>query len=459
MPKRLTDKLPQMAIQLALPFMGEGEARNAERSGEATVAAEEPAAPGMGDLMARLLERQNLKVALKRVRENKGGPGVDGMTVQQLGPYLRDNWPRLREQLQTGTYQPQPVLQKLIPKGNGKTRTLGIPTVVDRFIQQALLQVLQPIFDPSFSKHSHGFRPGRSAHGAITEARKFVLEGKTWVVDVDLEKFFDMVNHDILMGRVARRIKDGSILRLIRRYLNAGIMADGVVMQRRKGTPQGGPLSPLLANILLDEVDQELEKRGHAFVRYADDSRVFVRSRRAGERVLRTLRRLYGRLRLVINEEKSAVAPYWERPFLGYIMFPAKTTEVGLGPARKSIKRFRAMVKQLTRRARGRKYQQVLKELIPKMRGWANYYRLTTHPGILRDLEGWVRRRLRALLLSQWRTPKAIGRELRKLGASPRQVRWVTAFVGRWWRAAHTPSHSTLTKRYFDEQGLPSLVS
>ena len=458
MPKDLDGKMPQMAIQLELSFMRKGEAQTAVRSEEAPPATEESTAPGKGGLMEGVCSRKNLLTALKRVRKNKGSPGIDGMTVQELGPYLRDNWPRLREELLSGKYQPQAVRQKLIPKGNGKTRMLGIPTVVDRFIQQALLQVLQPIYEPTFSNHSHGFRPKRSTHGALSEAREYVLGGREWVVDVDLSKFFDMVNHDILMGRLEQRIKDGRILGLIRRYLNAGMMVEGIVMERDRGTPQGGPLSPLLANVLLDEVDQELERRGHAFVRYADDSRIFVRSKRAGERVMRILRKLYKRLKLVINEEKSAIAPYSERPFLGYRMFPARTTGVGLAPAEKSIKRIRTVVKQITRRAAGRSFKQVLRELTPKMRGWRNYYRLTTHWGSLRSLAGWIRRRLRALLLSQWRNSRTIARELRALGADERQIRWVTAFTGRWWRAAHNPSHSTLSKRYFDDQGLPALV-
>lgn len=458
MPKDLDGKMPQMAIQLELPLMCMGEARTTARSEEASAAIQEPADPGKSGLMENVTSRDNLLTALKRVRKNKGSPGVDGMTVQELGPYLRDNWSRLREELLSGTYQPQAVRQKLIPKGNGKTRMLGIPTVVDRFIQQALLQALQPIYEPTFSNHSHGFRPKRSTHGALSEAREYVVTGREWVVDVDLSKFFDTVNHDILMGRLERRIKDGRILGTIRRYLTAGMMVEGIVQERDGGTPQGGPLSPLLANVLLDEVDQELERRGHAFVRYADDSRIFVRSKRAGERVMRILRKLYGRLKLVINEEKSAIAPYSERPFLGYSMFPARTTGVGLAPAEKSIARIRTTVRQITRRAAGRSFKRVLSELIPKMRGWRNYYRLTTHGRSLRALEGWIRRRLRALLLSQWRNPKTIARELRALGADARQIRWVTAFTGRWWRAAHGPSHSILTKRYFDDQGLPALV-
>ncbi len=422
------------------------------------MAKKDPTTPGTSDLMTRFLSKANLLAALKRVRKNKGGPGVDGMKVDELGPWLMDNWLELREEIEAGEYQPQLIRQKLIPKGHGKTRMLGIPTVVDRFIQQALLQALQPIYDPTFSDHSHGFRPGRSTHDAIREAQRYASEGKTWVVDVDLVKFFDTVNHDVLMGRLERRIKDRRILRLIRRYLNAGMLAEGVAIERHKGTPQGGPLSPLLANILLDEIDQELEKRGHAFVRYADDSRVFVRSKRAGERVMSQLRGLYGRLRLVLNEEKSAVAPYSERPFLGYIMYP-RNGVVALAPAAKSIKRFRDTAREITRRRRRKPFHMIIKELAPKMRGWANYFRLSTLPSDLRREWGWIRRRLRAFLLRQWQTPKAIARELRKLGASQREVRYVTAFVGRWWTAAHKPSHLILTNRYFEKLGLPKLAS
>ncbi len=455
----LDSKTPQMTKQLVLPFMRKGEARPAERSEEALSAAQEPEDPGRCSLMERVLSRDNLMAALKRVRKNKGSPGIDGMTVNELGPYLRENWPRLRGELLAGTYKPQVVRQKLIPKDGGKTRMLGIPTVVDRFIQQALLQVMQPIYEPTFSDHSHGFRPQRSTHGALSEAQAYAEEGKTWVVDVDLSKFFDMVNHDILMGRVARRVGDRRVLGLIRRYLNAGILADGVVVRRHKGTPQGGPLSPLLANILLDDVDQELERRGHAFVRYADDSRVFVRSQRAGERVMQLLHRLYGKLQLVINEEKSAVALYSKRPFLGYKMFPMKSGGVGLAPAAKSIERIREVVRKITRRSVGRSLKQVIATLTPKMRGWRNYYRLCTYPSAMRGLGGWIRRRLRALQLSQWKNCATIARQARALGASARQVRWITAFTGRWWRAAHHPSHSILTLRYFDDLGLPRLVT
>lgn len=409
--------------------------------------------------MERVIGRANLRAALKRVRKNKGSPGVDGMTVDELGPYLRDHWPRIRQELLTGTYQPQAVQQKLIPKDGGKTRMLGIPTVLDRFIQQALLQVLQPIYDPAFSEHSHGFRPGRSTHGALREAREHVRNGKTWVVDVDLSKFFDRVNHDILMGRLARRIEDRRVLGLIRRYLETGMMADGVVVQRHRGTPQGGPLSPLLANVLLDEVDQELERRGHAFVRYADDSRVFVRSKRAGERVMHILRRLYGRLRLVINEEKSAVAPFGARPFLGYQMYPGRKVDVGFRPSPESEARLKAMVRSMTRRMVGRSMEDIIAWLTPRLRGWRNYFCLTTLDDALRRLDGWIRRRLRALQLKQWKNCDTTYRKLRALGASDEAARRVTDVIGRWWHAAGTPSHAALPNRRFDGLGLPRLVS
>ncbi len=290
------------------PTAADGEAPSDDRRVEADSATHGTERSGTSGLMEAALTRKNLQAALKRVKRNKGSPGIDGMTVEELPDHLRVHWPSLREQLLAGTYQPQPVRRHVIPKSGGGERQLGIPTVLDRLIQQALLQVLQPRFDPTFSEHSHGFRPRRSAHDAVREAKRYVQQGRRWVVDVDLEAFFDRVNHDVLMGRLAKRIEDRRVLGLIRRYLNAGIMANGVVMDRDEGTPQGGPLSPMLANVLLDEVDKELEKRGHAFVRYADDSNVYVRSRRAGERVMQALRRLYAKLHLQINESKSAVA-------------------------------------------------------------------------------------------------------------------------------------------------------
>jgi RNA-directed DNA polymerase len=322
--------MPQMPRQLELPFESRGEAPSVERSVEAATAAKGSGHPGSADLMERVLSRPNLKAALKRVKSNRGSPGTDGMTVEELPAFLRAHWTRLREELLAGTFLPQAVRRQQIPKSGGGVRELGIPTVLDRFIQQALLQVLQPRFDPSFSPHSYGFRPGRSAHAAVKAARDYVQSGRGYVVDVDLEKFFDRVNHDVLMSRLARRIADRRVLGLIRRYLEAGIMANGVVMDRYEGTPQGGPLSPLLANVLLDEVDKELEGRGHAFVRYADDCNVYVRSRRAGDRAMGLLRGLFARLRLRVNEIKSAVDLARNRKILGYSFWYSRDGTVKL---------------------------------------------------------------------------------------------------------------------------------
>jgi RNA-directed DNA polymerase len=452
----LDDTRPQKARQLELPLWTKGEVPTSLRSEEVSAAVNEPETPGRGGLLERVVARDNLMAALNRVRKNKGSPGVDGMKVSELADHLRVHWPRIREELLTGTYKPQAVKQKLIPKDGGKTRMLGIPTVLDRFIQQALLQVLQSIFDPTFSEHSHGFRPKRSAHDAIRAAQRYVEGGKTVVVDVDLSKFFDRVDHDILMNRVARRVADRRVLRLIRSYLTAGMRVGGIVTERREGTPQGGPLSPLLANILLDEVDKELEKRGHTFARYADDSRVFVASQRAGERVLTGLRKLYRRLKLVVNEEKSAVAPYTERPFLGYAMYPKKKGGVGLAPSEKSVQRLRATVRRMTRRQIGKSVNTVTAWLRPRLRGWSNYFKLAA-PHTLRPLDQWVRRRIRALILCQWKTCKNTTRNLRKLGASPRQIRRITGCHARWWFAAGAPCHPVLTNRYLANLGLVSV--
>jgi RNA-directed DNA polymerase len=311
-------------VQLELALEDRGEAPKGQRSGEAGTAGQGHGRSGSDRLMERVVERANVVRAFERVRKNKGSPGVDGMTVDDLPGFLREKWERIRAELLEGSYRPSPVRRQEIPKSGGGVRQLGIPTVLDRLIQQAILQVLQPIFDPTFSEHSYGFRPGRSAHEAVIQAREYIQEGRTWVVDVDLEKFFDRVNHDVLMGRLAKRIADKRLLKVIRRYLEAGVMANGVVVGRSEGTPQGGPLSPLLANVLLDEIDRELEKSEHAFVRYADDCNVYVRSERAGERVMERLRKLYAGLRLKVNEDKSAVAKVWDRKFLGYGFWVAR---------------------------------------------------------------------------------------------------------------------------------------
>jgi RNA-directed DNA polymerase len=454
----LDDKTPQMSGQLELPLGGRGEAPRAERSGEASSAAGGRTHPGASDLMALVVNGENLRAALKRVRKNKGSPGIDGMTVDELVDHLRVHWPALREQLLTGAYQPQPVKRQLIPKGGGGTRELGIPTVVDRFIQQALLQVLQPMFDPGFSEHSHGFRPGRSAHGAIREAQRYVQEGREVVVDVDLARFFDRVNHDVLMGRLAKRIGDRRVLGLIRRYLGAGVMQQGVVQERYMGTPQGGPLSPLLANVLLDEVDKELERRGHAFVRYADDLNVYVRSTRAGERVMALLRRLFTGLHLVINEEKSAVASVFTRQFLGFAFWRAQGF-VKLRVAPKALKVMKDRVRMLTRRTRGRSLEQIAKDLREYLAGWKGYFRLADTPKVFRELDKWLRHRLRAIQLKQWKRGRTIFRELRRRGLSVDAAAKVAGNARSWWRNSRMAINIAFPIRFFDELGLPQLAA
>src|SRR5690606_28855270 len=359
----------QMSMQMELPLEATGEARRVERSGEAGRAAHGKERSGsdhtplMEGLMERVVERANAMEALGRVRRNKGSPGIDGMTVAELTPYLNEHWDAIREQLLSGSYQPSAVRRQLIPKSGGGMRELGIPTVLDRFVQQLLLQVLQPVFDPTFSEHSHGFRPGRRAHDAVRKAQQYIQEGRRWVVDVDLEKFFDRVNHDVLMGKLHNRIGDRRMLAVIRRYLAAGVLADGVVTERHEGTPQGGPLSPLLANVLLDEDDKELERRGHAFVRDADDGNVYVRSERAGGRVLGAPRQMYAKVRLRVNEEKSAVARVWGRKFLGYSFWAAPGQKVRLRVAAKALEDMKQRVRQITGRSGGRSMTRVAREL------------------------------------------------------------------------------------------------
>ena len=456
---RLGGKRPQKTSQLELLLENRGEAPTGKRSEEEPTAAHENERSGAGDLMEKVCERPNLQAALKRVRRNKGSPGIDGMTVDELSAHLREHWPRLREQVLAGTYQPAQVKQQLIPKANGGMRKLGIPTVVDRFIQQALLQVLQPMFDPDFSKHSHGFRPGHRAHDAIVEAQGYIQAGRKWVVDVDLEQFFDRVNHDVLMGRLAKRIGDSRALRLIRRYLEAGIMANGVSTERHEGTPQGGPLSPLLANVLLDEVDKELEKRGHAFVRYADDCNTYVRSRRAGERVLKLLRRLYARLRLQINEAKSAVDLAWKRKVLGYSFWVAKDSTVRRRVADKALATMKDKVREITKRTGGRSIEQVCNRLGEYLRGWKEYFGLAQTPRIFDNLDRWIRRRLRVIHLKHWGQQSTVYRELRARGM-PRDAAMVVAInCRRWWMNSARMLHVALPNSYFDQLGIPRLAT
>lgn len=433
-----------------------GEAVDAQGSDEARDPRHDPQGTGSALLLAALT-RENLQRALKRVRANKGAAGVDGLDVNQTVEHLRTVWPAIREQLLQGTYRPSPVRRVTIPKPDGGERELGIPTVTDRLIQQALLQVLQPILDPTFSEHSYGFRPGRSAHDAVLAAQSYVQSGRRIVVDVDLEKFFDRVDHDLLLGRLQKQIGDAGVLRLIRAYLNSGVMEDGVVQKRTMGTPQGGPLSPLLANVLLDEVDKTLERRGHCFVRYADDANVYVRSRRAGERVMALLRRLYGQLRLTVNETKSAVASVFGRKYLGYAFWVAPGGVIKRKVAAKPLNTFKRRIRQLTRRTVGRSLQDVVDRLRTYLLGWKGYFRLAQTPGVWRELDQWLRHRLRAIQLKQWKRGTTMYRELTKLGAKPDVARQVAANSRRWWRNSGMLLNAVLTLAWSDQLGLPRL--
>ena len=409
-------------------------------------------------LMEAVVARENLLDAYARVMSNKGAAGVDGMPVEQLLPHLQEHWAQIKESLLNGTYQPQAVRCVEIPKPNGGVRQLGIPTVVDRLVQQALHQVLSPLFEPGFSESSYGFRPGRSAQQAVAQARAYVVEGRRWVVDLDLEKFFDRVNHDVLMSRLARRISDKRVLGLIRRYLQAGMMAGGVVSQRVEGTPQGGPLSPLLSNILLDELDKELERRGHRFCRYADDCNIYVRSREAGERVMKSVTEfLSKRLRLKVNAKKSAVARPWERKFLGYSMTWHKQPRLKVAP--ESIRRLKAKVRTIFREGRGRSLPQVIKDLNQLLRGWIGYFRLAEVKGICEELDGWLRRKLRCLLWRQWKRPFTRAKNLMKRGLEKLRA-WKSATNGRgaWWNGGASHLNEAFPKSYFDWLGLISLL-
>jgi len=451
-----------MSMQMELLLEGRGEAPRVEQSGEAPPAEQEEERSGVGgqvEWMEQVVERDNLMRALKRVRSNKGRAGIDGMGVEELPEYLRGNWERIRAELLAGSYQPSAVRRQEIPKSGGGVRQLGIPTVLDRFIQQAILQVLQPIFDPTFSEHSYGFRPGRRAHDAVCQAQRYVQSGRRWVVDVDLEKFFDRVNHDVLMARVAKRVEDKRLLRVIRRYLEAGVMADGVVVERHEGTPQGGPLSPLLANVLLDEVDRMLEASGHRFVRYADDCNVYVRSKRAGERVMGRMARLYAKLRLKVNEEKSTVARVWERKFLGYSFWVAPGKLVRRRVAPKALEDLKERIREITSRNGGRSLESVVEELRMYLLGWKAYFRLADTPGIFNDLDQWIARRLRMVQLKQWKRETTVYRELRRRGVPERLCRAAAAHVRRWWRIAkHGALNTAMPRKYLEGLGLPRLA-
>jgi len=453
--------------QLSLWEEGEGDVRhgaNGEGGTQSRANEERQAATAWNreraltqGMMERVCERENLNRAYRRVKANRGAAGVDGMKVNDLRAWLGEHKEGLIEGLLTGRYEPQPVRGKKIPKAGGGERQLGIPTVVDRLVQQAILQVLEPLVDPTFSSSSYGFRPGRSAHQAVKRGAEYVGEGRGIVVDLDLEKFFDRVNHDVLMARVARRVGDKRLLRIIRRFLEAGMMEEGVWVRREEGTPQGGPLSPLLANLLLDDLDKELEQRGHCFCRYADDCNIYVRTREAGERVLASVTRyLEEKLRLKVNREKSAVAPVEERKFLGYRLL--RGGRLGLAP--KSVERMKERVRVITRRNRGTRMEQVIQEMNEYLTGWVTYYRYAACKGQLEELDKWIRHKLRCLRLKQRKRAKPTADFLRSLGV-PEWRAWLLALSGKgWWRKAGSPqAHEGMSKAWFEKQGLVSLTA
>jgi group II intron reverse transcriptase/maturase len=455
----LEGERPQKSAKAERAREEKGEAPKVARREETPEAGQGPDRSGRTSaLMEGVISIPNLQAALKRVEANRGSPGIDGMRAEELRLYLRANWKELTRALLAGTYQPQAVKRCEIPKDNGGVRVLGIPTVLDRFIQQALLQVLQPIIDPTFSNSSFGFRPGRSAHDAIARAREAIQEGRHYVVDVDLEKFFDRVNHDVLMERLARRIEDKRMLRLIRRYLEAGMMANGVVMAREEGTPQGGPLSPLLANVLLDEVDKDLERNGHAFARYADDCNVYVHSKRAGERVMSRLTKLYGQLRLKVNVEKSAVASALQRDFLGFGFWVAPGGRIQVRVAKKAVRKLKERVRKLTRRNNGRSMQQTVETLASYLRGWHGYFRIAQTPRALMPIDQWIRHRLRAIQLKQWKRGRTAYDAARRHGAPHDTAMAIAIHLHRWWQTAGSLANIILPNSYFnDELGLPRL--
>jgi RNA-directed DNA polymerase len=448
--------------QLVLAFMEESRGEAPMASGEGTEslkAKREAESPAIGEqLMEEVCGRENCKQALARVKANKGSPGVDGMTVHELTGYLKQHWPAIREQLQSGTYKPQPVKRVEIPKPDGGIRKLGIPTVLDRFIQQAVMQVLQRRWDRTFSEHSYGFRPGRSAHQAVEAAQRYIAEGYRWCVDLDLEKFFDRVSHDKLMAKIAERISDKRMLKLIRAFLRAGVMEEGLVSPVDEGTPQGGPLSPLLSNIVLNEFDRELERRGLRFARYADDSNIYVRSRRAGERVMESITRfITEKLKLKVNEQKSAVARPWERKFLGFSFTWGKEPKRRLAP--KAVSRFKKKVRELTQRTRGVSTERMAEQLTRYLRGWLGYFGKCETPFVLERLDRWVRHRLRSVIWKQWKRGSVRFAELRKRGVDKELAAKTAGSAHGPWRLANSPALSfALPNAYFDSLGIPRLT-
>lgn len=447
--------------QRLLAFMAEGRDEVPKAAGEGSesfAAKREPESlASIEQLMEEVCQRKNLEEALKRVTANKGSPGVDGMTVHKLPGYLRKHWPTIREQLLSGTYRPQPVKRVEIPKPDGGVRKLGIPTVLDRFIQQAMMQVLQGRWDRTFSEHSYGFRPGRSAHQAVAQAQKYLAEGCRWVVDLDLEKFFDRVNHDILMGRIARRISDKRMLQVIRAFLNAGVMENGLVGPTDEGTPQGGPLSPLLSNLMLDDLDRELKRRGLRFARYADDCNIYVRSERAGQRVMASIARfITTTLKLKVNESKSAVARPWERKFLGMTFTWNREPKRRIAP--KALLRFKERIRELTRRTRGISLPRMIEQLSRYLNGWRAYFGFCQTPSVLAELDSWIRRRLRSVVWKQWKRGKRRFAELRLRNVGKDLAAQTAGSPHGPWRLARSPAlNFALSNTYFQSLGLPLL--
>ncbi len=454
------DKRQKNQLVLAFTEEGRSEAPKASQEGtESPTAKCETERPANHEpLMEEVCERDNCWQAYKRVKANKGSPGIDGMTVGELSGYLKQHWPSIREQLLHGTYQPQPVRRVEIPKPDGGVRKLGIPTVLDRLIQQAVMQVLQRQWDSTFSDHSYGFRPGRSAHQAVAQAQQYIAEGRGWCVDLDLEKFFDRVNHDKLMGQIAKRIEDKRRLKLIRAFLNAGVMENGLVSPSVEGTPQGGPLSPLLSNLVLDELDRELERRGHRYLRYADDCNIYVRSQRAGQRVMESVTRFITQeLKLKVNEAKSAVARPQERKFLGFSFTGEPEIKRKIAP--KALERFKHRIREITRRAKGVSMETTIAELAPYLRGWRSYFGFCETPDVLQYLTRWVRLRLRAAMWRQWKTPRRRRAALVALGVRSRLAsNTAGSGLGPWYLARAKALSVGLSNAYFKSLGLPTLI-